>query len=378
MKFKKEILEIVNENNCVISSVFSFDKNHSVILEKDMPAFEKWLSEQAHANMTFLEKNLDTRKDPSRILPNVKSAFIFLFPYAHGHRVRIREKKNLKLAHNLLNNPESLIAKKIISRYVFGKDYHKVLKKKLNLIAQKLNLVFEQNYNFRAVVDSVPFFDRACAREASLGFIGKNTMLIRPGMGSFFFIATILTDLPLNKIIDEESKKVNPIANLDCGDCRKCLDACPTNAFKNSYFLDANKCLSYLSIEHRDTISPEYIKYFSNTIYGCDICQEVCPYNLVTSDFYILNEFSEFHKPFLEINAKDVALMDLTQYEKWFGGTAATRAKYQGLVRNALYHLYATSSSEINEILDKLSSSKYELISKTIKQIRELKKKNLN
>jgi epoxyqueuosine reductase len=175
--------------------------------------------------------------------------------------------------------------------------------------------------------------------------------------------------------MEKNEQKKNPIGNLDCGECRKCLDACPTNAFKKPYFLDANRCISYLTIEHRDLVSFEFIKYFENTIYGCDICQEVCPYNIVTSDFKILKEFSEHHNAFLSIRVKDVALMDLVQYEKWFGGTAATRAKYQGLVRNALYHLHAISSPDIYQILDKLSTSEYELILKTVIQIKELRKK---
>jgi epoxyqueuosine reductase len=374
MMLKKDILELLKKNDILASGLFSFEENHSSILEKDIPAFRLWLSENAHADMGFLENNLEVRKDPSLILPNVKNAIIFLFPYAPGHRVRNRKKEDLEIDKNLNYNPESLISKKLISRYVYGKDYHKVLKKKLNSISKKLQDHLGVQYHFRAVVDSIPFFDRAYAREASLGFIGKNTMLIRPGMGSFFFIATLLTDIPLSEIIESNVHKANPIRNLDCGECTKCLDACPTNAFKKPYFLDANRCLSYLSIEHRDLVPNEFIQHFAGTIYGCDICQEVCPYNIVTSDFQILKEFSKHHNAFLTICVKDIALMDLKQYEKWFGGTAATRAKYQGLVRNALYHLHAISSPDISEILDKLDNSEYELILQTVVQIRELRK----
>ncbi|APJ04896.1 tRNA epoxyqueuosine(34) reductase QueG [Silvanigrella aquatica] len=374
MKLKKEILDLLNQNGILSAGVFSFEKNHSLILEKDIPAFQKWLSENAHAKMTFLENNIEARKDPSLILPNVKNALIFLFPYAAGHRVRNKKKEN---AHNniqLNHNSESILAKKLISKYVYGKDYHKVLKKQLNLIATKLQKQIGNPFQFRAVVDSIPFFDRAYAREAALGFIGKNTMLIRPGMGSFFFIATLLTDASIQDICDLNLENKNAILNLDCGDCTKCLDACPTQAFKKPYFLDANRCLSYLSIEHRDIVDNEFIPHFANTIYGCDICQEVCPYNLVTSDFKILKEFSNYHNPFQIITAKDMALMDTDQYEKWFGGTAATRAKYQGLVRNALYHLHSVSDSSLPAILDKLCASEYELILKTVMQLRVLQK----
>ena len=378
MILKKDIIEFLKKNGVLASGLFSFEENHSCILEKDIPAFKLWLSENAHADMSFLENNIEVRKDPSLILPNVKNAIIFLFPYATGHRVRNRKKENLNTEDKILKyNPESLISKKLISRYVYGKDYHKVLKKNLNSIAKKLQDYLGNEYHFRPVVDSIPFFDRAHAREASLGFIGKNTMLIRPGMGSFFFIATLLTDIPLKEIMEPNERQINPIVNLDCGECSRCLDACPTNAFKRPYFLDANRCLSYLSIEHRNLVPNEFIHHFAHTIYGCDICQEVCPYNIVTSDFQILKEFSDHHNAFLTITVKDIALMDLSQYEKWFGGTAATRAKYQGLVRNALYHLHATSSPDMYEILDILSSSKYELILNTVNQIRLLIKEQV-
>jgi epoxyqueuosine reductase len=371
MKLKNEISGLLKKNGAFASAVFSFEKNHSKILDKDIPAFKLWLSENAHAEMSFLENNFEARANPNLILPNVKNAIIFLFPYATGHRTRNSKNKNFN-KHNNLITEESIISKKLISRYVYGKDYHKTLKNNLNNIAKNLQNYLNIQFQYRAVVDSIPFFDRAHAREAFLGFIGKNTMLIRPGMGSFFFIATLLTDLPLEEITELNQNKINPIGNLDCGDCRKCLDACPTNAFKKPYFLDANRCLSYLSIEHRDVVPNEFISHFKNTIYGCDICQEVCPYNIVTTDFPILKEFSEFHKPFLSLNVKEIALMDITQYEKWFGGTAATRAKFQGLVRNALYHLYATKTDGLNDILDHLASSNNELILKTIKQLKEL------
>jgi epoxyqueuosine reductase len=372
MKLNNEITKLISKYNVEVFSIFSFENEHNHIIKKDLPAFEKWLNDNANAEMQFLKNNIEVRKDPDLILKNVKNAIIFLFPYSAGHRVRGKSKidsDNL----NFVTNENSIISKKLISRYVFGKDYHKVIKKYLNNISSDLNIYFNDKYNFRAVVDSVPFFDRAYARESGIGFVGKNTMLIRPGMGSFFFIATLLTTAPIELLKYKSENFSNRIFSLDCGDCQKCLDSCPTQAFKKPYYLDANRCLSYLTIEHRNLVSEEYIPFFSNTIYGCDICQEVCPYNFVTSDFKILNEFSNFHKPFLTINVKDIALMDMSQYEKWFGGTAATRAKYEGLVRNALYHLHATSSPDINEVLNKLEFSSYEIISRTVKQIRELK-----
>ena len=365
-----DLLPIFKSHGAQALGVFSFENQESSILTKDLPAFQTWLSEKANAGMEFLEKNLEARKNPSHILPNVKTAIIFLFPYALGHKVRGKRSQIIAKNSN----------EKIISRYAHGKDYHKVLKKKLTTIAQNLQSHLGESFSFRPVVDSIPFLERSHAREAELGFIRKNTMLIRPGMGSFFFIATLLLDLEVEKFA-RKSNKSNFIAELNCGTCTKCLDACPTNALVKPYFLDANRCLSYLSIEHRDIVPTQYLSHFANTIYGCDICQDVCPYNLVTSDFEILKEFSEKKAPFLFVTIKEIALMSPLQYEQWFAGTAATRAKYQGLVRNALYHLYATrhiklknchADSELKDILGQLKNSKYSLIEKTVRQLEDL------
>lgn len=361
-KLKEEIKKLFVEE----TSVFSFIEQKN-LLEKDYNAFEQWLNNNAHANMHFLENNIEARKEPSFVLKDVKTAIIFLFPYAYGKKIRRRlgnDPNNDKAV-----NDNALIAQKLISKYVYGKDYHKILKNKLNNYAEKLkNLLKEEDFNYRAVVDSIPFFDRAHAREAGLGFIGKNTMLIRPGMGSFFFIATLLTTLPIEKLAQKSMKK-NLVHNLDCGTCTKCIDACPTNAIGDKYQLDANKCLSYLSIEHRDIIESKYIKHFKETIYGCDICQNVCPYNAVTLDFPIISEFSQYHEPFTLITAEQIATMSKSEYELWFGGTAATRAKYPGLVRNALYHLYSIKHENIKSICEKALNSDENLIKKTAQSL---------
>ena len=346
------------------ASVFSFEHQNN-LLHKDINAFEQWLTKDAHAQMQFLEKNIETRKNPSLILEGAKTAIIFLFPYAYGKKIRPR--LGSQSAANKVND-NSLISKKLISKYVYGKDYHKIIKIKLNAHAEKLKEFLQEDFTTRAVVDSIPFFDRAHAREAGLGFIGKNTMLIRPGMGSFFFIATLLTSLPIEKLALKTLKK-NALLNLDCGTCTKCIDACPTQALEKNYHLNANKCLSYLSIEHRDIIDPQFIPHFKDTIYGCDICQDVCPYNFVTLNSHMIPEFAQYHEPFTLIDAEQIANMTKVQYEQWFGGTAATRAKYEGLVRNALYHLYATKNENIKSICEKYLNSEYSLIRKTAEQI---------
>ena len=370
MKLKKNIQDFFLGKNIIASSLFSFEnENHT--LEKDKKFFDFWLNSGAHAEMHFLKKNIQARKDPQLVLENCKTALIFLFPYSYGHRIRGKI-DNENFDKSIVSENNSIYNKKLISRYVYGKDYHKILKKNLTDIAKNFQLFLGLKFNFRPVIDSIPFFDRAHAREAGLGFIGKNTMLIRPGMGSFFFIATLLTDIPTKVLLDSSEEKLNPILNLSCGDCTKCIDSCPTQALLPNFFLDAKRCLSYLTIEHRDIVTNEYLPHFKDTIYGCDICQEVCPYNFVTTAFPIIKEFSHVHAPFLLINAKEVAMMDESQYEKWFGGTAATRAKYSGLVRNALYHLYATSDPMLPSVLRMLEKSENELILKTVRQLERL------
>lgn len=349
------------------TSVFSFDHQNSS-LHKDMNAFEQWLSTNSHAQMQFLEKNTETRKNPSLILEGAKTAIIFLFPYAYGKNTRNRL-GNIHL-QSKAKPPQnkSIISEQLISKYVYGRDYHKIIKIKLSAYAEKLKQFLQEDFTSRPIVDSIPFFDRAHAREAGLGFVGKNTMLIRPGMGSFFFIATLLTSLPIEKLA-QKLDKTNALLNLDCGSCTKCIDACPTKAIEKNYRLNSNKCLSYLTIEHRDIIEPEFMAYFKDTIYGCDICQDVCPYNAVTLDSYIIPEFAQYHEPFTVITVEQIATMTKNQYEQWFGGTAATRAKYEGLVRNSLYHLYACKHIDIESICTKHLTSEYNLIKKTAKQI---------
>ncbi len=349
------------------ASVFSFEHNKNSI-QKDLNSFEQWLEKNAHAEMHFLKNNHEARSNPELILEEVKTALIFLFPYAYGNKIRSRL-GNINTINKVEEN--SVIGKKLISKYVYGKDYHKIIKKTLNTHAEKLKEFLQLDFQYRPVVDSIPFFDRAHAREADMGFIGKNTMLIRPGMGSFFFIATLLTNISIDKLAHKLDKR-KVFDTLDCGTCTKCMDACPTGALEQDYFLNANKCLSYLSIEHRDIVDTQYIPHFKETLYGCDICQNVCPYNSITLDSYLIPEFARYHEPFTILTAEQIALMTKEQYAQWFGGTAATRAKYEGLVRNALYHIYATGDPNISAVCMKSLNHPSVLVKKTVAQLLEL------
>lgn len=357
-KIKNKYLTLFETMECMgICALENID------LKKDFCFLEKWIQDGKNGMMTFMEKNWHVRQNPTHILPNAKTALIFLFPYSHGHKVR-----NQNGIDQIQYPKQSLIGKKLISKYVYSKDYHKIIKKNLLKYAQTLQDHIGQAFAYRPLVDSVPFFERAYGRNGGLGFIGKNTMLIRPGMGSFFFIGTLLTDLDISVLAEKDDKK-HAIFDLDCRDCTRCLDACPTQAIEKNYTLNAAKCLSYFTIEHRDIVPKQLIKHFDKTLYGCDICQDVCPYNFVTQNISMLNEFKQIHDPFLALKAEDLAMMTETQYQQWFGGTAMTRARYEGLVRNALYHLYAIHDEKLNDILVALKNSKYSLIHRTVEQI---------
>lgn len=367
-------------------------------LEPDLTQWREWIATGGHADMHFMEENEAARRDARNILDDAQSAIVVLVPYATGSRTRGGSSEKPQNSENPTNtrfnketpdqtqddrNPLPPGARPLVhavARYARGLDYHKIIKKRLDTVALSLknNNPDFASLSWRAVVDSIPFFDRAHAREAGLGFIGKNTMLLRPGMGSFFFIATLLTNLPVEAFSEiepesRESSLANRIANLNCGDCRACLDACPTGALPKPYFLDASRCLSYLTIEHRDVVPDAFIPHLKDTLYGCDICQEVCPYNFSTLDLVRMAELAKPRASLATQTARDLALLSQQQYEDWFGGSAMTRAKFGGLVRNALLFLHANQDPMLESILSQRRQDSNPLISKTVAQLERLR-----
>lgn len=336
----------------------------------DFKFIDEWLKSNAHGTMSFLEKNMDVRKDPRKILKDVSSIISILIPYAAGFSVRREKAKDT-------DDSETGIIQEI-ARYARVPDYHRVIKRELDALMNRWQRdalakdIIQSPVQWRVATDSLPFLDRAHARVAGLGFIGKNTMLIRPGVGSYFFVAHILVSAPFYALADNEQKKplaAGAISEVSCGTCTRCIDACPTSAIKAPMFLDATRCLSYLTIEHRETIDAEFIPHLASQFYGCDICQDVCPYNLKTLPLNTILDFRKSNKYFSEITLADVACMSQQNYEKWFGGTAMTRAKYGGLVRNALYALYALKDNSLNRILVSRKNDTDPLIAATVEQI---------
>lgn len=348
-------------------------------LADDLHFLKDWIAQEHYGSMGFLTKNMQARENSNHILPHTRSILSMIVPYATGEHIR-RQTSTSEAQETRLPSSQKSIAEKT-ARYARVPDYHKAIRKELERAlehwqqdAQKMEFT-DKHTAWRVVTDSLPFLDRAHARIARLGFIGKNTMLIRPGIGSYFFIAHVLLTAPFAAVADPNGAKplaADAIAELSCGECRKCLDACPTQALIAPKHLDANKCLSYLSIEHRDIVDEEFIRHFSDRFYGCDICQEVCPYNFKTLPLTTIKPFQNTRKSLTTLSTSQVAQMTQAEYEEWFGGTAMTRAKYAGLVRNALYSLHAEHHSDLQNILALREKDPHPLIRKSVLQLQRI------
>jgi epoxyqueuosine reductase len=231
-------------------------------LEKELEHFKTWLDDGFHGDMQWMERDPERRCDPERVLPGCQSVIVVGKKYEpQGDPFPEPEK-----------GTEEPTGK--VSRYARGKDYHRVMDKPLKKIAKFLNSLGDDETRSKPYVDHGPVLERQWALRAGLGFIGKHTLLINPMEGSWFFLGVVLTTLKLSP---------SPIPHVpgSCGNCRRCIDACPTDAITEApHRVDARRCISYLTIEHKGEIDDDVAKNFSDWVFGCDICQEVCPYNL--------------------------------------------------------------------------------------------------
>lgn len=285
-----------------------------------------------HAGMDFLANNQEVRANPERILTNAKSAIVIAIPYWQQRK------------------PDGLVWN-FVARYAWFKDYHKSIRKKLDSIGADLEQRLKVQFQWRAIVDTVPFWERAMCEMSGLGSVGKNGCFILNGQGSFVFLATLITSLPAESLANE----ARPNDSLSiCGDCLRCHGACPTKAFVAPYILDARRCLAYWTIEHRGVVPDEFIPYFGKYFFGCDVCQAVCPHNRGAKLPLELESkiLSQVEVNGAQLSLVEIARMNEQQYERWFGGTSLTRAKHEGLVRNAIYHLYATKNPELESVLE--------------------------
>lgn len=271
-------------------------------LQQDAMRFEHWLSHGMHGEMTYLADHLDMRLDPARLMPGAKSV--------------------VSLAYNYFRPEDELSLPYLISAYAQGRDYHRVLRKKLSELVEALHHELGR-FESRICVDSAPITEKTWAAEAGLGWIGKNSLLVMPRAGSFHFLAELVVDLEL--------EYDSPIGN-HCGVCRECMDACPTGAIIEPYVVDARKCISYMTIEMRSDI-PESMKgRYDKWIFGCDICQRVCPFNRFATSH---NEPQfEPRSEMKTLTAEQWQQLTPERFEQLFAGTPVMRAKYGRLMRN--------------------------------------------
>ncbi len=271
-------------------------------LDEEAPQLEKWLNENKHGQMQYMENYFDKRLDPRLLVDGAKSVISLLYNYYPSQ-------------DQIPDSPK-------ISKYAYGMDYHEVIKNKLHELLFSLKEKIGQ-INGRAFVDSAPVMDKAWAKKSGLGWIGKNSNLITKENGSFFFIAELIIDLEL--------EYDGPIKDY-CGTCTRCIDACPTEAIIEPYVVDGSKCISYLTIELKDAIPEDFKNKMDNWAFGCDVCQNVCPWN----------SFSKAHNEPLFTNTNrllhytETEWHDMTEetFNLVFKHSAVKRTKYKGLKRN--------------------------------------------
>jgi epoxyqueuosine reductase len=273
-------------------------------LEEEAPRLEAWLKKGMNGEMRYMENHFDKRLDPRLLVDGAKSVISLGLNY-------YSEKQQI----------DPLSPK--ISKYAYGDDYHSVIKEKLKILLKILNDSIGE-INGRAFVDSAPVLDKVWAKKSGMGWIAKNTNLINKNYGSFFFLAELIVDIDLEYDI--------PATADHCGTCTRCIDACPTGAIVAPYIVDGSRCISYLTIELKNEIPGEFKGKMDNWMFGCDICQDVCPWN----KFSVLHQEPAFepHPELLNFNSRD--WQDITDdiFTAVFKNSAVKRTKFKGLKRN--------------------------------------------
>ena len=274
----------------------------SEFLEDEAPRLEKWLKNNMHGEMAYMENHFDKRLDPRLLVDGAKSVISLLLNY-------YPEEKQITDSYK-------------ISKYAYGQDYHHVIKGKLKQLQEFISEEIGE-IDGRAFVDSAPVMDKAWAAKSGLGWIGKHSNLLTQKAGSFYFIAELIVDLDL--VYD------TPVTD-HCGTCTACIDACPTEAIVQPYVVDGSKCISYFTIELKNEIPVEFHGKFDDWAFGCDICQDVCPWNRFSKPHK--EPLFSPHPELLEISKKDWQEITEDVFKKVFQKSAVKRTKYSGLKRN--------------------------------------------
>ena len=271
-------------------------------LEEEAPRLEKWLNNNMNGSMSYMENHFDKRLDPTKLVEGSKSVISLLLNY---YPSETQKNDTYKL-----------------SKYAYGTDYHFIIKDKLKSL---LHFIQEEigEVDGRAFVDSAPVLDKAWAAKSGLGWVGKHTLLLTQQEGSFHFIAELIIDLEL----EYDSKTTD-----HCGTCTKCIDACPTEAITEPYVVDGSKCISYFTIELKDSLPTAFKGKFEDWMFGCDICQDVCPWNRFSKAHS--EPLFNPHPDLLEMTKKDWEEITEDTFKKVFKKSAVKRTKFAGLTRN--------------------------------------------
>ena len=276
------------------------------LLSNETQLLEEWLKKGYQSGMNYMDRNTDKRKDVSQILENCKSIISLGMNYYVDEEFDKDENCGK------------------VSRYAWGKDYHLIIWEKLDRLIEFIKAL-DPSFKAKSYVDTGPVMDKAWAVKSGLGWQGKHSNIINKEIGSWFFIANILT----NQRFENYNK---PIEDF-CGTCTACIDACPTKAIVQDYVVDADKCISYLTIENKNIIPDEFIGKFENWIFGCDICQDVCPWNIKFAEETFLNEFKNIENKIISFT--EIKDMENRQFKSKFEGSPILRAKLKGLKRNS-------------------------------------------
>ncbi len=345
-------------------------------LEEERARFLDWLNLGYAGSMSYLEREPERRLNPRQILPSAKSIIVLALNYFPSQSV-IPAQAGIQSLDPRFRGGDSGQTLGRVAKYARGRDYHKILERRLRLFAAALKEKIETPFEAKSYVDAGPVMERPLARRAGVGFIGKHTLTITRQFGSWVFLSEIITDLDLEP--DRPDLR-------DCGSCTKCIEACPTGAIVDEYKLDARKCISYLTIEHRGKIDPDLREKMGNWVFGCDVCQDVCPINHhnakpaaeddgPTARHRSIERRTDRTAPLdkaadrrsakrrptgaqpsggLWLDLEDLLNMrdDGTFYKK-FSGTPLTRTKREGLVRNAAI---AAGNSQTSELIPALKS----------------------
>lgn len=273
-----------------------------IFLEEEAPRLENWLNKNMQGQMSYMENHFDKRLNPTLLVDDAKSVISLLLNYYPSEH---QNKDSYK-----------------ISKYAYGQDYHLVIKEKLKELLHFIQTEIGK-VSGRAFVDSGPVLDKAWAAKSGLGWVGKNSNLITQKTGSFYFIAELIIDLEL---------EYDTPTTDHCGSCTACLDACPTEAIVAPYLVDGSKCISYFTIELKDNLPQEMKGKFEDWIFGCDVCQEVCPWNRFSKPN---NEpLFQANSKILNFSKSDWEEITIDTFQKVFKNSAIKRTKYEGLVRN--------------------------------------------